>query len=104
MARELGFGPRYRINLPQDHGGVFTVSSTSMSGEIDRPGDERTVHIDRHSGAVVGEAAFADYSLLAKSMAVGVAVHQGSFGAWSSALRGVPAIVRSTSIIGCTDV
>ena len=62
MARELGFGPRYRINLPQDADGVYTISSTSMSGEVDRPGDERTVHIDRHSGEIVAEVRFADYS------------------------------------------
>jgi uncharacterized iron-regulated membrane protein len=86
MATELGFGPRFRINLPQDANGVYTISRTSMSGEVDRPGDERTVHIDRHSGEQVAEARFADYSALAKSMAVGVAVHQGSFGWWSIAL------------------
>jgi uncharacterized iron-regulated membrane protein len=86
MARELGFGPRFRINLPQDANGVYTISSTSMSGEVDRPGDERTVHIDQHSGEIAAEARFADYPVLAKSMAVGVAVHQGSFGWWSIAL------------------
>ena len=86
VARELGFGPRYRINLPQDADGVYTISSTSMSGEVDRPGDERTVHIDRHSGEIVAEVRFADYPLMAKAMAVGVAVHQGSFGWWSIAL------------------
>jgi uncharacterized iron-regulated membrane protein len=86
MAAELGFGPRFRINLPQDANGVYTISSTSMSGEVNRPGDERTVHIDRHSGGIVAEARFADYPALAKSMAVGVAVHQGSFGWWSIAL------------------
>jgi uncharacterized iron-regulated membrane protein len=86
MAREIGFGRRFRINLPQDANGVYTISSTSMSGEVDRPGDERTVHIDRHSGEVVAAVGFEDYSVLAKSMAVGVAVHQGSLGWWSIAL------------------
>jgi len=86
MARELGFGPRFRINLPQDANGVYTISRTSMSGEIDRPADERTVHVDRHSGEIVAQARFADYPLMAKSMAVGIAVHQGSFGWWSVAL------------------
>lgn len=85
-ARELGFGPRYRINPPRDANGVYTISSTSMTGDIDRPGDERTVHLDRHSGEITAEVGFADYSLLAKGMAVGVAVHQGSFGWWSIAL------------------
>jgi len=86
LARASGFGPRYRINLPQGADGVYTISSTSMNGETDRPGDERTVHVDRHSGKVVAEVGFDDYSLLAKSMAVGVAVHQGSMGWWSIAL------------------
>jgi uncharacterized iron-regulated membrane protein len=86
MAREIGFGPRFRINLPQDASGVYTISSTSMSGEVDNPGDERTVHVDRHSGNIVAEARFADYSPLAKGMAVGVAAHQGSFGWWSIVL------------------
>lgn len=86
LARERGFGPRYRINLPLRADGVYTISSTSMNGDTDRPGDERTVHVDRYSGRVVAEVGFGDYSLLAKSMAVGVAVHQGSLGWWSIAL------------------
>jgi uncharacterized iron-regulated membrane protein len=44
------------------------------------------VHINRHNGEIVAAVRFADYSALAKSMAVGVAVHQGSFGWWSIAL------------------
>lgn len=86
LAQDLGFGPRYRINLPLKSDGVYTISSTSMNGDTDLPGDERTVHVDRISGKVVAEVGFEDYSLLAKSMAVGVAVHQGSLGWWSIAL------------------
>jgi uncharacterized iron-regulated membrane protein len=85
-ARASGFGPRYRINLPQDADGVYTISSTSMNGDTDRPADERTVHVDRRSGEIVAEVGFGDYSVLAKSMAVGIAAHQGSLGWWSIAL------------------
>ncbi len=87
LARDIGFGPRYRINLPDGADGVYTISRDSMNGETERPGDERTVHLDRHSGKVLAEVGFDDYSLLAKSMAVGIAVHQGSMGWWSIALN-----------------
>jgi uncharacterized iron-regulated membrane protein len=87
LAQRLGFGPRYRINLPRDPNGVYTISSTSMNAEVDRPGDERTVHVDRHTGAVVAEVGFDEYTLLARSMAVGVAVHQASLGGWNIALN-----------------
>jgi len=58
-----------------------------MNGDIERPGDERTVHIDRHSAKVLAEVGFDDYSLMAKGMAIGVAVHQGSMGWWTLALN-----------------
>jgi uncharacterized iron-regulated membrane protein len=87
LARAIGFGPRYRINLPQSTDGVYTISSTSMVGDTDVPGDERTVHVDQHSAEIVAEVGFDDYSALAKSMAVGVAVHQASMGWWNIALN-----------------
>jgi uncharacterized iron-regulated membrane protein len=87
LARDIGFGPRYRINLPQDADGVYTISSTSMTGDIDAPGDERTVHVDRHSGEIVAEVGFADYSLMAKSMAVGIGIHQANMGWWNIAMN-----------------
>lgn len=87
LARDIGFGPRYRINLPQDANGVYTISSTSMTGDIDAPGEERTVHVDRHSGEIVAEVGFADYSLMAQSMAVGIGVHQANMGWWNIAMN-----------------
>ncbi|MBK6736488.1 MAG: PepSY domain-containing protein [Haliea sp.] len=86
LARDIGFGPRYRINLPQDADGVYTISTTTMTGDADVPGDERTVHVDRHSGEIVAEVGFADYSLMAKSMAVGIGVHQANMGWWNIAM------------------
>jgi uncharacterized iron-regulated membrane protein len=93
LARTLGFGPRYRINLPQQADGVYTISTTSMNGETEQPGDERTVHVDRRNGKVLAQVGFDDYSLLAKSMAVGVSVHQGSMGWWSIALDALACMV-----------
>jgi len=87
LAKDIDFGPRYRIALPQDVDGVYTISSTTMTGDIDVPSDERTVHVDRHSGAILAEVGFEDYSAMAKSMAIGVAVHQASMGWWNIALN-----------------
>ena len=87
LARDIGFGPRYRINLPQDADGVYTISTTTMTGDADVPGDERTVHVDRHSGEIVAEVGFADYSLMAKSMAVGIGIHQANMGWWNIAMN-----------------
>ncbi|CAA0102789.1 Uncharacterised protein [Halioglobus japonicus] len=80
MAQTLGFAPRYRINLPLGDSGVYTISRNTMTGDIDEPSLERTVHIDRHSGEVLAEVSYADYPILAKSMAVGIGIHQGNMG------------------------
>lgn len=92
-AGSVGFGPRYRINLPPDKQGVFTISANTMTGDARRPGEERTAHLDQYSGEVVAEARFADYSPLAKSMALGVGLHQGSLGLWNSALNALACAV-----------
>ena len=87
LASRLGFTKQYHINVPQDAMGVYTVSADSMSGDLENPFKDRTVHIDRYTGKVLAEAAFADYSLMAKSMAVGIALHQGDVGLWSAVLN-----------------
>jgi uncharacterized iron-regulated membrane protein len=87
MALTLGFAPRYRINLPQGDDGVYTISRNTMTGDADRPAQERTLHIDRHSGEVLAEVGFADYPVMAKSMAVGIGLHQGNMGRWNIALN-----------------
>jgi uncharacterized iron-regulated membrane protein len=55
-----------------------------MSGDLSNPFQDRTLHIDRYTGKVLAEAAFADYSLVAKAMAIGIALHQGDVGLWSA--------------------
>ncbi|MBO6765545.1 PepSY domain-containing protein [Maricaulis sp.] len=79
FAQSEGFDG-YRILLPRGALGVFTISATTMSGDIRDPRRDRTVHIDPASGAVLGDAAFAEYSLGGKAMAAGIALHQGNAG------------------------
>ncbi len=84
LANRLGFSGQYHVNVPQDATGVYTISADTMSGDLENPFKDRTVHIDRYTGKVLAEAAFADYSVVAKGMAIGIALHQGDVGVWSA--------------------
>lgn len=86
-ARTIGFTGQFRINLPADDTGVFTVSSDSNSGDSANPFGDRTVHIDQYSGKIIAEVNFADYGLGGKAMAAGIALHQGNLGWWNIALN-----------------
>ena len=85
-AYRVGF-TRFKINLPAKEDSVYTVSANTMSGDITDARDDRTMHIDRYTGKVLGEVAWADYNLIAKSMAAGIALHQGDMGWWNRLLN-----------------
>lgn len=87
LAKQIGFEGQFRINVPQDMGGVYTISADSMDGDTTSLGDDRTVHIDRYTGKILADVKFADYSLAGKSMAVGIALHQGNGGLWNTILN-----------------
>ncbi|AOF85287.1 pepSY-associated TM helix family protein [Hydrogenophaga sp. RAC07] len=87
LAKQLGFSGQHHIHLPEGDTGVFTISADTMSGDLKNPTQDRTVHVDQHSGRVIAEAAFDGYSLVAKGMAVGIALHQGDMGLWNAALN-----------------
>ena len=87
FADSLGFRHRYQINLPKDQTGVWTVSHDSMSNDGPDPAADRTIHIDRHTGNVLADVRYADYSAYARAMAWGVAFHEGDLGWWNVALN-----------------
>lgn len=87
LAQQLGFTGQHHIQLPQSDHGVFTISADTMSGDLGQPTADRTVHVDRFSGRVLADVAYADYPLLAKAMAVGIALHQGDLGLWNAILN-----------------
>lgn len=87
MARDIGFTGQHQIALPQGETGVFTISSDSMSGDSQRPTGDRTVHVDRYSGAVLADIRFDHYNGLAKTMAVATALHQGDLGWWNALIN-----------------
>lgn len=87
MARAMGFTGQHQIALPQGVTGVFTISRDSMSGDSQRPTGDRTVHVDRYSGAVLADIRYAHYNGLAKTMAVATALHQGDLGWWNALIN-----------------
>lgn len=85
-ARQLGFG-RFRVQLPEDPASPWTLSASTMSGEVQDPRRDRTVHLN-HAGEVVADLGFADYPLMGKAMAAGIPLHQGDLGAWNLVANG----------------
>ena len=87
LAKAIGFDQQFRINIPGSPTGVYTISADSMDGDTVTPTGDQTVHIDQYTGKILGEVGFEDYSLMAKSMAVGIALHQGDMGWWNTILN-----------------
>lgn len=89
FARTLGFDGRFQIAIPQEETDVWTISHDSMSKDGPNPLGDRTLHIDRYTGKVLADVRFKDYSLGAKAMAAGVALHEGDTGLWNLILNTV---------------
>lgn len=87
FARHLDFVGRFQINFPGNETGVWTVSHDSMSNDGPHPTADRTIHIDQHSGNVLADVRYADYSPYAKAMAWGIAFHEGDLGIWNLVLN-----------------
>ncbi|CAN1572868.1 PiuB Uncharacterized iron-regulated membrane protein [Paracoccaceae bacterium] len=87
IARSLGIESRFRVYVPQEPTGVWTISQNSMSYDGASPTLDRTVHVDQFTGKVLADVRYADYGVAAKAMAVGIALHEGQLGLWNFALN-----------------
>ncbi|MEZ4708718.1 MAG: PepSY domain-containing protein [Caldilineaceae bacterium] len=85
-ARDNGF-TGFRVNLPRDAKGVYTVSADTMSGDITDARQDRTIHLDQYTGKKLADIRWQDYSLVAKGMAAGIALHEGEMGTWNIVLN-----------------
>lgn len=83
LGRAIGFDGRFQVAFPADEKGVWTLSQDSMSYDSADPFSDRTVHVDQYTGKILAEAAYKDYPVLGKAMAVGVALHEGQTGRWN---------------------
>jgi len=75
-----GFSGQYRVSVPADAAGVFTVAYDGRNQDSTLPSGDRFVHIDRYSGNILADVGFADYSVVGKLMAWGIALHKGMAG------------------------
>lgn len=75
-ASRLGF-TYYRVNFPRSETGVYTITANTMGGDIVDPRKDRTTHLDQYSGRILGEVTWSDYNVMAKTLAVGISLHQG---------------------------
>jgi uncharacterized iron-regulated membrane protein len=82
-AQGAGIGDRFFVGVPRDRDGVWTIAQTGLNDDIDDPTRELTVHIDQHTGAVVGRGGWNEYTPMAKAVAAGVPLHMGSLGWWN---------------------
>lgn len=87
---QLGFqlfeDDRFRIALPLDPAGVYTLMSIASNRDMVNPMRDRTLHIDQYSSEVLADITWQDYNLGAKAMALGIALHKGTLGLWNIVL------------------
>ncbi|PIE09580.1 MAG: hypothetical protein CSA72_11890 [Rhodobacterales bacterium] len=86
-AQANGFEGQYKVALPTGDTGVYTVMRSSQSEDSVAPSQDRTVHFDRYTGNRLADIGYADYSLMAKAMAQGIALHKGLAGTWNYVLN-----------------
>eukprot|EP00903_Cladosiphon_okamuranus_P000961 g959.t1 len=89
FGRAIGYEGRFRVSFPSGDTGVWTINQDSMSNDSENPMVDRTVHLDQYTGKILADVGFADYSLAAKGMAVGIAFHEGDMGLWNIVLNTV---------------
>lgn len=74
IARERAVVPGYSVTLPTTAEGVYTLAIFA-----DDPRDDATLHIDQYSGKVLADVRWRDYGPVAKSVEMGVVLHEGKF-------------------------
>ncbi len=80
LGRLLGMQGRFRVAYPRGDDGVWTINRDSMSSDSDDPFVDRTIHIDQHSGKILADVKYEDYSWMGKAMAVSIPLHMGLMG------------------------
>ncbi|KIC46680.1 membrane protein [Ruegeria sp. ANG-S4] len=87
LGTQLDMTGRFRVAYPSGATGVWTLNRDSMSSDSTDPVNDRTVHVDQYTGNILADVRYADYSLMGKSMAVGIPLHMGLMGTWNFILN-----------------
>jgi uncharacterized iron-regulated membrane protein len=69
------------IALPQRADGVYAITAFPND-----PANQTTVYLDRYSGAVLTDVRWKDYGGLAKTVEIGIALHEGKYFGWPNQL------------------
>ena len=80
---------RFRVALPLNSTGVYTLMSIASSRDVVNPMNDRTLHIDQYSSEVLADITWQDYNLGAKAMALGIPLHKGTLGLWNIILASI---------------
>ncbi|WP_269621480.1 PepSY-associated TM helix domain-containing protein [Zhongshania sp. BJYM1] len=91
---------QYRVHLPGGSSGVWTISATTIAGDLTNPFAERILHIDQSNGKVLADLSFGDYPTMGKAMAAFIPFHQGDLGWWNWLLNIVFVIAVIILIVG----
>lgn len=102
VAQREGIGHRFWVGVPSEAEGVWTIAQTAMNKDITDPTQELTVHVDQHTGAVVGRVGWNEYSLMARAMAAGIPLHMGSLGWWN--LVGASLVCLSVIVVSLSGL
>lgn len=87
LGTALDMTGRFRVAYPSGDTGVWTLNRDSMSSDSTDPVNDRTVHVDQYTGKILADVRYKDYSLMGKSMAVGIPFHMGLMGTWNFVLN-----------------
>ncbi len=87
LGTSLDMTGRFRVAYPGGADGVWTLNRDSMSSDSTDPVNDRTIHVDQYTGRILADVKYQDYSLMGKSMAVGIPFHMGLMGTWNFILN-----------------
>ena len=84
-----GLPQPYYITYPDEKDGVFSVLADQWHDKSNpaftNVGKERTAHVDQYSGQVVARYGYSDYTVAAKTVSQGIALHEGRrFGSFNT--------------------
>ena len=93
IAEANGLGHPFQIAVPRGPHGVYSIRTLPKD-----PRDTAFLHVDQYSGEVRGDFRFARMNPVAKTVSVGIALHEGRlFGFWNQVL-GVLACLGTFSL------
>lgn len=94
LAQENNIQKPYTISSPVGEDGVFTVASSR-----DKPESEATVYFNQYNGEIVEDVRFSDYGWMAKSISIGIALHEGHYFGLANQLLGTFAALGLVAIV-----